>query len=269
MHFGNMPLDGGHLLFKDERAKDEFLEREPAAEPFVRQFVGAEEFIQGSKRYCLWLVDVEPQQLRSMPNVMERLSKVRQWRLSSISKSTQRFADTPHLFRDRRIMGRNYLLVPGVSSESRKYIPIGFMSPDTITSNLAFVVPEATLYHFGMLQSEMHMAWIRTVAGRLKSDIRYSKDIVYNNFPWPQDLSDKHREAIELAAQTVIAVRDRFQDSTLADLYDGRAMQAPLVEAHRALDRAVDKAYRGTSFMSDAERMQFLFSLCKERSSAK
>ena len=257
MKFGNQPIDGGNLLFTD-REKIEFLDQEPGAEKFFRRFVGADEFINGIERWCLWLADLSPEQLRCLPKVMERLETVKNFRLKSTRQATRELAATPGKFAFVSHEDKSYLLVPSVSSERRYYIPMGFMPADIIASNLCLVIPDATLYHFGVLSSTMHMAWMRAVCGRLKSDYRYSAGIVYNNFPWPEPTDAQH-QTIETAAQAVLNARARFPNATLADLYDPLTLPPELLKTHRVLDRAVDVAYGKTAFGIEAERVAFLF----------
>ncbi|MDR2969028.1 MAG: methylase [Tannerellaceae bacterium] len=259
MNFGNMPLDGGHLLLSDDKKK-ELLGKEPLAEEFMKPLISAREFLNNEKRWCLWLVNATPAKLRQLPEVMKCVACVKEFRLASKAPSTQKFASTPTLFRDRN-QPETYILVPRHSSERRKYIPIGFFDRNNIAADSCMIIPDGTLYHFGILMSLMHMTWIKYVCGRLKSDYRYSKDIVYNNFPWPESSSDKQIGAIEAAAQKVLDARTKFLDSSLADLYDPLAMPPVLVKAHAELDRAVDAAYRPTSFPSEGSRMEFLFAL--------
>lgn len=202
-----------------------------------------------------------------MPLVLERIDNVRKFRLSSISKPTQKLASTPTKFHVENIPNDNYLLIPKVSSERRSYIPMGLIGPNILCSDLVFVVPNATLYNFGVLTSQMHMTWVRYICGRLKSDYRYSKDIVYNNFPWPESISKEFQEKIETAAQTVLDVRAEFPNSSLADLYDPRTMPPILQKAHQALDRSVDQAYgfppKGIADTPET-RIAFLFDLYKK-----
>ncbi len=258
--FGSMPNDGGHLLLSDEERRA-LLRAEPAAAPFIRRLYGAEEFINGISRWCLWLVECTASDLRAMPEVLRRAAAVKQHRLASARLTTRRLAETPTLFGEIRQPTTRYLLIPSVSSESRPYIPIGFCKPTVIASNLALVVPGATLFHFGVLTSEMHMAWVRQVCGRLKSDFRYSNKLVYNNFPWPKEMSDKQRAAVETASQAVLDARAQFRGQTLADLYDPLAMPKTLRDAHRSLDRAVDKCYRTAAFESERRRIEYLLTL--------
>lgn len=266
---GNKPIDGGNYLFKTEE-RDAFIAEEPTAEKWFRRWLGSDEFINGWERWCLWLGECSPAELRKMPNAIKRVEAVRQVRLASKSAPTQKLADTPTRFHVENIPDNNYLIIPEVSSERRNFIPIGFMSPETLCSNLVKIVPNATLLHFGVVTSTMHMAWVRTVCGRLKSDYRYSSGIVYNNFPWPETTDEKHRAAIETAAQAVLDTRNQFSDSTLADLYDPLTMPPALVKAHQKLDKAVEAAYLVAEkalgnpppkLSTDAERVAFLFEL--------
>ncbi len=258
MSFGNQPIDGGNLILSEEERND-LLELEPQAAPYVRVFLGAEEFLNRLPRYCLWLKDATPDELRRMPSVRKRIEAVKAFREASKRQATQELAQTPSQFAFASHPSTDYLLVPSVSSERRQFVPIGFMPPEVIASNLCLIVPQATLYHFGVLSSTMHNAWIRYVAGRLKSDYRYSAGIVYNNFPWPDSPIDAQREKIEAAAQAVLDARAQFPDASLADLYDPLTMPPALVKAHQKLDAAVDAAYGKKSFKSDAERVAFLF----------
>ncbi len=259
MNFGNMPLDGGHLLFTDEE-KREFLQKEPKAKKYFKTLISAHEFLHAEKRWCLWLVDADPTELSQLPEVLKRVSLVKKFRLDSVAPSTQKFAATPTLFRDRNHPDI-YILIPRHSSENRKFIPMGFLNEGSIASDSCMVIPNATIYHFGILHSIMHMAWIKSTCGRLESRYRYSKDIVYNNYPWPLDPTDKQIKAIETAAQKVLDVRAQFTGSSLADLYDPLTMPPPLIKAHSELDKAVDLAYRAQPFTTEAKRMEFLFEL--------
>ena len=260
MVFGSMPNDGGNLII-EENEYASFLQQEPEAERYIRPFLGAEEFINNKKRYCLWLLNAESQHLKKCPLIIARIQKVREHREGSSREATRKLAQTPSLFGEiRQPESGHYLLVPSTSSERRKYIPIGFMNSSDISSNANLLVPNATLYEFGVLTSQMQMAWMRTVCGRLKSDYRYSAQIVYNNFPWP-DISEEQKAAIMQKAQAVLDARAQFPDSSLADLYDPNTMPPVLTKAHAALDSAVDKLYRKTAFPDDAARVAFLFEL--------
>ncbi|MCI5129151.1 MAG: class I SAM-dependent DNA methyltransferase, partial [Candidatus Electrothrix sp. AUS3] len=260
---GNKPIDGGHYLFTPEE-KAAFLEREPKAAPLFRRWIGAREFLNGIERWCLWLGDCSPSELKQMPACVERVQKVQACRLESKSKPTQKLATTPTRFHVENMPDGNYLLIPGVSSERRKYIPFGFISPEIMASNLVNISQSAEPYHFGILSSTMHMAWMRYTAGRLKSDYRYSIGLVYNNYPWPINATDKQKAKVEQTAQAVLDARAAFPDSTLADLYDPLTMPAQLTKAHAALDKAVDRCYRPRSFTNELNRMQFLFALYEE-----
>lgn len=240
MTTGNRPADGGFLIIEQEDY-DDFIAKEPDAVPFIKKFVGSTEFINNKKRYCLWLVDASPAQMRKMPLVMKRIEGCKQDRLNSPDKGRQQLADMPHLFREIQ-NPNNYLIIPKVSSERRPYIPIGYMDKETIASDLVFIIPSASLYHFGVLTSWVHMAWMRAVCGRLKSDYRYSKDVVYNNFPWPKE-DEAAVAAISETAQAILDARAAYPDSSLADLYDDTLMPPALRRAHRNNDRAVLRAY--------------------------
>ena len=255
--FGNMPNDGGHLLLSDQE-KQVLITNEPGAAKWVRPLLGADEFINGIPRWCLWLKGIAPEQLRALPEVAERVRQVKAYRLASRREATRRLASVPTLFGEIRQPETDYILIPSVSSERREYIPIGLMKPDVVASNLVLMIPGATLYHFGVLTSLMHMAWVRHVCGRLESRYRYSNSLVYNNFPWPEP-TNAQREAIERAAKDVLDARVKFPGSTLADLYDPVTMPPDLVKAHADLDRAVDRAYGRTAFASEMERVAFLF----------
>lgn len=254
---GNKPIDGGNYLFTQEE-KAEFIAREPQAAKWFRRWIGADEFLNGYERWCLWLGDCPPNELRQMPEAMKCVEAVRQLRLRSKSIPTQKIAATPTRFHVENIPDSPYLVIPEVSSERRLFVPIGFMQPDTLSSNLVKIVPNATLYHFGILTSTMHNAWMRTVCGRLESRYRYSVGIVYNNFPWPEP-TGAQRKTIETAAQALLDARAQFPNATFADLYDPLTMPPQLVRAHQTLDRAVDAAYGKKSFASEAERVAFLF----------
>lgn len=237
---GNQPTDGGNLIIEDYEIND-FLMREPAAKPYIKRLIGAKEYINGLKRYCLWLVGINPEQLRKMPLVLERVKKVKEMRLASPDKGTRRLADCPTLFRETNNPA-TYIVIPSVSSENRKYIPIGFLDEHTIPTNLVLIIPDAGLYDFGVLTSNVHMSWVRAVCGRLKSDYRYSKDIVHNNFPWPTP-TEAQKAKIEQTAQAILDARALYPDSSLADLYDELTMPSELRKAHQANDRAVMQAY--------------------------
>jgi len=278
---GNKPIDDGNYLFTTAE-RDAFVVREPASAPWFRRWLGADEFINGFERWCLWLGDCPPATLRAMPEAMKRVQAVKAFRLASKSLPTRKLAETPTRFHVENIPQTPYLLIPRVSSERRRFVPTGYIAPDTLTSDSAHVAVSATLYHFGILTSTMHNAWLRAVCGRLKSDYRYSAAIVYNNFPWP-DLpgsckqnqppaqAQQAQAAIENAAQAVLDARARYQQpadpthkpATLADLYDPLAMPPELLKTHQKLDAAVDAAYLlcggKKKWASEPERVAFLF----------
>jgi len=259
MNFGNMPLDGGNLLLTDEE-KNELLSKEPEATKFIKPLISAREFLNNEKRWCLWLVNAVPSELRKLPLVLERIEKVKQFRLASIAPSTQKFASAPSLFRDKN-NPETCIVVPRVSSENRKYIPMGFFDKTSIISDTCMSIPNGTLFHFGIITSEMHMTWVRYTCGRLESRFRYSKDIVYNNYPWPETPTKKQKETVEKAAQKVLDARAQFPNSSLADLYDPLTMPPALVKAHQELDKSVDLCYRPQPFVNVTKRIEFLFEL--------
>ncbi|MCA6283258.1 MAG: class I SAM-dependent DNA methyltransferase, partial [Phenylobacterium sp.] len=249
---GSKPIDGGHYIFERAEA-DAFLLDEPKAKPFMRPFVGAEEYINGGDRWILYLRDAAPEQIRGMPNVAARISAVRQKRLDSPSAGTRALADFPTRFHVTVVPDRPFLCIPKVSSERRSYVPIGWLHPPTIPSDLVFVLEDASLERFALLTSSMHMAWLRNIGGRLKSDYRYSVGLVYNPFPWP-NLEGADRSRLDTLAQSVLDARTAHPGATLADLYDPDVMPADLRKAHRALDLAVDRLYRKEPFADDRER---------------
>jgi hypothetical protein len=262
MRFGSMPRDGGFLIFTTEE-KDEFLVKCPAAEKWLKPYIGAHEFINGEMRWVLWLVDMSPAELNKMPDVLERVKQVKAFRSASKAESTRKFAETPAIFCQLAQPTTDYLLFPRHSSDKRKFVPIGFLIPDNIVADSCLCVPNATLYHFGVLTSTLHNAWIRAVCGRIKSDYRYSQSIVYNNFPFPTPTA-KQIAVIETKAQAVLDARAIHENSTLADLYNPLTMPANLVKAHNELDKAVDAAYNFTGKKDDAARVAFLFEKYQE-----
>jgi hypothetical protein len=279
MRYGNMPRDDGNLLLtKDER--DDLLATEPQIAPWIRLFLGAHQFLNGEQRYCLWLVDVPSTILAESPKTLARIRRVKEFRAASKAASTRKFAETPALFCQVAQPRGRYVLVPRHSSENRDFIPLGFFGQENIVSDSCMSVPDATVMHFGVLSSTMHMAWVRYTCGRLKNDYRYSKDIVYNNFPWPAVLDEpshmdaksiKLRSTINEAAQAVLDCREveikRDRSANLATLYSPETMPPALRKAHQVLDRAVDSAYvpdgGKAKWSNDAERVAFLFQLYK------
>ncbi|HQS77243.1 MAG: SAM-dependent methyltransferase [Sulfurovum sp. 24-42-9] len=258
--FGSMPNDGGNFLFTDDE-KEEFLAVEQKAEKYIKPLISAKEYLNSKNRWCLWLKDCPPNELSSMPHVLERVNNVKKIRSESNREATKKLAKTPMLFGEDRQPDSDYVLIPLHSSENRMYIPFGFCDKSIIANNSTSIVPNVTLYHFGILTSKIHMDWVRYTCGRIKSDYRYSNEIVYNNFPFPQEITDKQREQIETLAQAILDARTQFPDSSLADLYNPLTMPPKLLKAHEALDKAVDKLYRKEGFKSDTERVAHLFEL--------
>ena len=262
LRIGSKPIDGGHYIFDGEQ-RAQFLHQEPSAERFMHPYVGAREYLQGGDRWILSLHAASPRDLSGMPLVRKRVNAVRDYRRSSTSKPTQQLADTPKLWHVNVIPHEPYLVLPEVSSERREYVPIGWLEPPTIPSNLLKVLEDASLAEFGLLSSAMHMAWVRAVAGRMKSDYRYSIGVVYNTFPMPDNFSDGSTSAkLDASAHAVLDARAAHPDATLAELYDPDLMPNDLRKAHRDLDRAVDRLYRSRpTFKSESERLQHLFGL--------
>ena len=240
MTTGNRPADGGHLIIEDADYAD-FIKEEPSAKPYIKQLIGAAEFINNKKRWCLWLVGVSPAELRKMPLVMKRVAACKADRENAPDAGRRKLADCPTQFREINNPD-TFIVVPAVSSERRKYVPIGFLGKETIATNLVITIPDATLYHFGILTSNVHMAWMRAVCGRLEMRYRYSKDVVYNNFPWPTP-TDEQKARIEQTAQAILDARELYPDCSLADLYDEATMPPELRKAHQQNDKAVMQAY--------------------------
>ncbi|MBR3499061.1 MAG: hypothetical protein IKO05_08730 [Selenomonadaceae bacterium] len=261
--FGSMPRDGGNLIIEADEYED-FIRREPAAKKWIRPYVGSREFIRKLPRYCLWLVDCPPNELRKMKLVYERVQAVKNFRLASKAPSTRNFAKTPWLFCQIAQPKTDYLLVPGVSSERRDYIPIGFMDANTIVSNLAFSIPNAKWWHFGVLTSSVHMTWMRMTCGRLENRYRYSGTIVYNGFPWPP-----FWRKVERTAGEILLARRKFPEASFADLYDPLTMPKELRRAHEANDRAVMEAYDFSPRMTEHELQVTLLRLYETLSELK
>jgi len=259
MQWGNKPVDGGNLILNNEE-KEDLLKKEPLAKKFIKRLISAKEFLNGIDRWCLWLVDIEPIELQAMPFVMERVKKVKLMREQSIDHGANELAKFPTTFRDKKNPAK-YILIPSTTSENRKYIPIGFFGKNEIAHNSCHIIVNGNIYTFGILHSEMHMAWVKQVCGRLKSDFRYSNDIVYNNFPWPKNPTDKQIKLVEEKAQKVLDTRKEFPNSSLADLYDPLTMPPTLVKAHQELDKAVDLCYRPQPFPNETKRIEYLFEL--------
>lgn len=274
MVYGSKPTDGGYL-FLNSKEKDEIVSKYPVTESMIRRVYGASEFINNKTRYCLWLIGHSPKTLRSIPPILNRIQSVKEFRQSSPKKQTRESAERATEFQEIRHNDNDYLLIPSVSSENRRYIPIGFMSGCAISTNANLVIPDATLYDFGILISNVHMAWMRTVAGRLKSDYRYSAKIVYNNFPWPE-VTDAQKEKISKTAQGILDARALYPDSSLADLYDELTMPKELRRAHQANDKAVMEAYGLTkivdgkkTWLTESETVARLFELYEQLTNSK
>jgi hypothetical protein len=255
---GNKPIDDGNYLFSPAE-RDAFVTVEPQARRYFRRWLGADEFINGIERLCLWLGDCPPELLRRMPEAKKRVEAVRRFRLASKSEPTRRLAQTPTRFHVENMPSHAVLVIPRHSSERRQFIPLGYFGPEVLVGDACLCMADPPIYVFGVMSSTMHNAWVRYTCGRLESRYRYSKDIVYNNFPWPESPTDKQRAAIEAAAQGVLDARAQFPQSSLADLYDPLTMPPALVKAHQVLDAAVDAAYGKRNFRNDAERVAFLF----------
>jgi len=257
--FGSKPVDDGNLLLNEEE-RLELITKEPKSEKYIKPLLKGKDYLHNKSSWCLWLLTISPKELKDMPLVYERVKKVRDFRLSSKKAKTRENADNPTVFAELRQPESNFIIIPLTTSENRKYIPLSFFSKDYIVNNTVSYVPNANLYHFGVLSSVMHMTWMRYVAGRLESRYRYSNQIVYNNFPWPLNPTQKEIENIKLKSQKILEIRKEFPDSSLADLYDRIAMPPKLRKAHKELDKAVDKAY-GKKFDNEFNRMKFLFEL--------
>ena len=262
MFKGNQPTDGGNLLLSNEE-KIQFIKLEPKSDKWIKPFISAHEFLNGEKRWCFWLVDISPSELKQMPKLAARIEAVRDMRLASSKAATVKWADKATLFTENRQPNTNYVLVPSHSSENRKYIPFGFLTKNDILNNSCFSIPNADLFLFGVLTSKMHMAWVKYTCGRIKSDYRYSNTIVYNNYPFPENTTPPQKQKVETSAQTVLDIRKKYEatGSSLAHLYDPLSMPPDLKAAHDVLDKAVDDCYGKTKFMSDAKRVGYLFEL--------
>ncbi len=260
MIYGSKPTDGGFLFLKEDEY-NEVIQKEPTLLKWIKPIYGSEEYINNKKRYCLWLVDITPQELRNSPFLIERVNKVREFRLSSTKAATRESANTSWLFQEVRYSKSDYIVVPRVSSEHRRYVPIGFLTPDLLVNDAMQFIPNASLYHFGVLTSNVHMAWMRVVCGRLEMRYRYSKDIVYNNFPWPTP-TDEQKVKIEQTVQAILDARAKYPDCSLADLYDEVTMPPELRRAHQDNDRAVMQAYGFTpGKTSESECVAKLFEM--------
>ena len=259
-----MANDGGNLILNDENELKQYISKEPEGEKFIRPYIGSDELINNYNRYCFWLDGIHPQEFRTFPELISRIEKVRKHRSSSTRIATQKLADTPYLFGEIRHCDTQILVIPRVSSENRKYIPLKFLPSNFIVNDRCAFIKNATLYDFGVLTSIMHMTWVKTICGRLKSDYNYSSSIVYNNFPWPNKPLQRQIENVEKAAKSVLDIRDRYPNSSLADLYDPLTMPQPLLRAHNNLDKMVDLCYRKMKFNNEVSRVEFLFKFYEE-----
>jgi hypothetical protein len=260
---GSDAIDDGNFLL-DQTEKDELLNAFPESKKYIKPFLMGKEFINNIPRYCIWLKNADLAEVRRITPIYEKIEKVKRFREASKRVQTLKAAKFPYLFGEERQPTTDYLAIPKVSSEAREYIPIGFCHKDIICGDKLFYMPSASHYHFGVLTSLMHMTWMRYVCGRLKSDYSYSNTIVYNNFPWPQDLATQKIKGVEKLAQQVLKVRERYPESSLADLYDPLTMPADLVRAHQDLDKFVDTCYRPQPFETEMQRIEFLFDLYKK-----
>lgn len=259
---GSSPTDHGYLLLNKNEA-NELIAKNPTIKKYVRPFIDAHDFLNNKIRYCLWLTDAQPNEIRKFKFIYDRLQKIHDFRLQSTKKATRDIASTPWLFQEIRQPSSNYLLIPSVTSGRRTYVPMGYFSPNVIASSASLIVPNATIYTFGVLESIVHTSWIRTVAGRLKSDYRYSAQIVYNSFPWP-NINDKQKQKIEETAQAILDARAKYPDSSLADLYDPLTMPADLLKAHKANDKAVFEAYNLKANVNASDIVAHLFKMYED-----
>ncbi|HEY5391162.1 MAG TPA: type IIL restriction-modification enzyme MmeI, partial [Hanamia sp.] len=252
--------------------KVSLVNKSPEILNYLHRFISGDDLINNVSRWCIWLKGISPNEFRNIKELQERFKQVKEFREKSTRTGTKKMADLPYLFAEERQPQNDFLLIPKVSSENRKYIPIAYLSKDFIVSDKTFVVPNTTNFHFGIITSLMHNTWMRNTCGRLKSDYSYSNTLVYNNFPWPENPTEKQKQSVETAAQNILDVRAKFQNSSppgggregaasLADLYDPNTMPSELVKAHQALDKAVDLCYRPQPFINETKRIEFLFEL--------
>ena len=261
--FGSMPNDDGNFIFTDAE-KTQFLKVEPNADKFIKPLISAREFLHNEKRWCLWMEEIRPSEIKELPEIEKRIDKVKSFRLNSNREATRKLASYPYLFGENRQPKSDYILIPRHSSENRKFIPIAYLSKDNIVSDSCLSIQKTNYFHFGVLTSTMHMAWVRQICGRLESRYRYSNNIVYNNFPWPETPTDEKIKKVEEAVANLLAVREEFKNESIADLYDPLAMPKKLVDAHNKLDKAVDLCYRPQPFPNELSRLEFLFDLYKK-----
>ena len=258
---GNAAIDDGNFIFNSDTEVEEFKTNYPEQSYLVRKFIGSDELINNYHRYCLWLKDAKPTDIKNNPDIKSRVERIRTFRESSPKTATRKWAETPTLFMEDRQPKSDYLMIPVVSSELRKYIPIGFLTQEIIANYSSFILPNATIFEFGIISSLMHNIWIQNICGKLEGRIRYSNTLGYNNFPFPENPTEKQIKAIEEKAQTIINIRNEYNSNSLAELYDQSSMPPNLKKAHNELDKAVDLAYRSQPYISEAKRMEYLFEL--------
>ena len=259
---GNKPIDGGFYLFKDDE-KEAFVAKEPGSEKYFRRWYGSDEFINRRPRWCLWLGDADPMDLLKLPECLKRIEAVRDYRLASLSAGTVKLAEKPTRFHVENMPKGNYIVIPEVSSQRRPYVPMGYMDDTVLCSNKVRLLPKASLYLFGVLNSSVHMSWMRVVCGRLKSDYSYSVNIVYNNFPWPEP-TDAQKSRIEQTAQAILDARQIYPEASFADMYGNLILFPDLMKAHRANDLAVLEAYGFSKDASESEIVARLFKMYQE-----
>lgn len=261
--FGSMPNDGGNFLLTDEE-KEELIKQEPLSEKYIKPLLSASEFLNGKNRWCLWLEDLNPNDLKSMPLVKQRVENVKKLREESSRETTKKLAEYPTLFGEIRQPKSYFILIPRHFSENRQYVVTGYFTNNFIASDSCLAIDKASIFYFGIISSIMHMSWVKYICGRIKSDYRYSNELVYNNYPFPKNVSEKQKKAVEEKAQNVLNIRSQFSDCSLADLYDPLSMPPNLKKAHQELDKAVDNCYGSKLFKNDKERIEFLFGLYEE-----
>ena len=266
MDYGSKPTDGGNLILSRPE-RDHLLANHPELKEIIHRFAGAEDYIDGTYRYCLWMTDEHTRRFKDIPEISLRLAKVREMRLASPKIPTQKDAEFPHRFSERRYVEAPQIIIPSVTSERREYIPFGYLGSDVVVSNAALAIYNSEPWVFGVLTSQMHMAWVRVVAGRLKSDLRYSNTLCYNNFPFPC-INAEQVEKLNRKSEVILSMRESYHEKTMAWLYDPDTMPADLLAAHRALDVAVEQCYRAKPFTSDPERLEHLFALYEQMTAA-
>ncbi len=262
MTSGSMPNDNNYLSKFSKQEMNDFIKKEPKSKEFFKQIIGGREFLYNTKRYCLWLKDCSPKQLKEMPLVVEQIKKVKDYRLKSSSKNTRDvFSEIPSLFVSERQPDCEYLTIPQTTSEKRDYIPLAFTNKNIIALNSVFVFPQATLLDFAFLTSRLHNVWTKRVAGKLETRISYSNTLCYNTFSFPEHIDDKQVIKIKKIAQLILDIRNKYEDSNLAELYDPLLMPKDLLKAHKTLDKLIDHLYNKNGFENDEERLDILFNL--------